>query len=74
MTKDLDQRIAQKGRHTGLVIAAVMVLWLGAQVLGSKMGLPVRFVFLFDLAALAGFIYAGVNIFQIWQMRQNSQG
>ena len=27
---------------------------------------------LFDFAALAGFIYAGVNIFQLWRMRQDS--
>ena len=50
---DKDKALARQGRVVGVVIAATMVLWLVAQWLGGQLGWPVRFVFLFDLAALA---------------------
>jgi membrane protein implicated in regulation of membrane protease activity len=74
MSAEFDKQMARKSRHVSLVIAGSMVLWLGAQWIGGAIGLPGRFVFLFDLAALAALIYAGVNIYQIWRMRRNSQG
>ena len=46
-----------------------MVLWLGAQFAGGQMGLPVKYVFLFDFAALAAFFWALVVAWQMWQMR-----
>ncbi|WP_425046160.1 DUF5337 domain-containing protein [Primorskyibacter sp. S87] len=72
--QDRDAMIARKGRHVSLVIAGAMVLWLGAQWLGGAMGLPGRYALLFDFAALAALIYALVNIYQLWRLRQNSQG
>ncbi|WP_170788372.1 DUF5337 domain-containing protein [Ruegeria lacuscaerulensis] len=72
MDKDKEQAIARKGRHIGIVIAATMVLWLAMSFVGPQLGLPGRYALLFDFAALAGFIYAGVNIFQLWRMRQDS--
>ena len=73
MDKDKDQAIARKGRHIGIVIAVTMVIWLGMTLfIGPAIGLPGRYALLFDFAALAGFIYAGVNIFQLWRMRQDS--
>ena len=74
MSTQQDQIIARKGRHVAIVIAASMVLWLAAQWIGQAIGLPGRFALLFDLAALAALIYAMVNIFQIWRLRQNKQG
>ena len=75
MTKDeQDKAIAAKGRHISLVIAGTMVAWLILSLLiGSAIGLPGRYALLFDFAALAAMIYAGVNIIQLWRMRQNSQ-
>ena len=75
MTKDeQDKAIAAKGRHISLVIAGTMVAWLILSLLiGPAIGLPGRFALLFDFAALAAMIYAGVNIIQLWRMRQNSQ-
>lgn len=74
MSADLDQAIARKGRHVALVIAGAMVLWLLIQlVVAPAIGLPGRYALLFDFAALAALVYAVVNIFQIWRMRQNSQ-
>lgn len=73
MDKDKEQAIARKGRHIGIVIAVTMVLWLAMTMfIGPAVGLPGRFALLFDFAALAGFIYAGVNIFQLWRMRQDN--
>ncbi|MCR9125387.1 MAG: DUF5337 domain-containing protein [Rhodobacteraceae bacterium] len=74
MSTEQDRKIAAKGRHVSLVIAGTMILWLAAQWIGGAIGLPSRYVFLFDLLALAGLIYAGVNILQIWRARRNSEG
>ncbi len=74
MSTKNDKAIARKGRHVSLVIAGAMVLWIGAQWLGKAAGLPGRYALLFDFAALAALIYALVNIYQIWRMRQDSQG
>ncbi|WP_170607993.1 DUF5337 domain-containing protein [Ruegeria arenilitoris] len=75
MDKDKEQAIARKGRHIGVVIAVTMLFWLAMSLfIGPAMELPGRYALLFDFAALAGFIYAGVNIFQLWRMRQDNQG
>ena len=77
-SKELDQQITRKGRHAALVIAVAMVVWFGAGVLGGALGLPGRFALLFDFAALAALVYALVNIYQMWRLRQvnnqNGQG
>ena len=74
MSTDKEQAIARKGRHIGLVIAVTMVAWLALTLfIGPALQLPDRFALLFDFAALAGFIYAVINIFQLWRMRQDSQ-
>lgn len=72
MSNARDKALARKGQIVGLVIAITMVLWLIANLAGPALGLPGRYALLFDFAALAGFIYAGVNIFQLWRMRQDS--
>ncbi|MFY0309093.1 MULTISPECIES: DUF5337 domain-containing protein [Leisingera] len=74
MTKEQDQAIAAKGRHIALVIAGTISLWIVLSLfIGPMMGLPGRYALLFDFAALAGMIYALVNIFQLWRMRRDSQ-
>jgi hypothetical protein len=70
----MDKVVARKARLVAIVIVVTMVLWLGAQVLGSKLGLPGRYVFLFDFAALAGFFWALVVTYQIWRNRRDNQG
>ena len=61
------KRLARDARMVGFVIAGTMILWLGAQWLGGKMGWDTRYVFLFDFAALAAFFWALVVTYQIWQ-------
>jgi NO-binding membrane sensor protein with MHYT domain len=67
-----DQGFASQARLVGLVIAATTVLWLGAQWLGGRMGWDVRYVFLFDLAAMAAFFWALVVTYRIWRKRRGS--
>ena len=50
-----------------IVLAATMVLWMGAQFLGGRLGLEARFAFLFDFAAIAALIWALVVTWQIWR-------
>lgn len=57
-------------RLVALVIAGTMVAWMGAQWLGGQMGWPVRYVLLFDFAALAGFVWALLVTYRIWRRRQ----
>ena len=56
------------------MIAGTMLAWLAlGLIIGPAIGLPGRYALLFDFAALAALIYAGVNIFQLWRMRQASK-
>ncbi|OUS22062.1 hypothetical protein A9Q95_03220 [Rhodobacterales bacterium 59_46_T64] len=67
-----EQQLARKGRIVALVIAGTMLLWMGAQVLAAKLGWEARFLFLFDFAAIAAFIWVFVVIYQIWRARQKT--
>lgn len=72
MGREQDDQIARQGRLTALVIAGTMLIWLAAQFIGPRIGLAGRYALLVDLLALAGFIWAFVNIYQIWRKRQNN--
>jgi len=67
-------QLARKGRTVGVVIAVTMLVWMGAQWVGSQMDWPVRFVFLFDLAAIAALFWALVVTMQIWRARRDNRG
>lgn len=71
---DRDQQIARKGRVTAMVIAGTAVFWILATLIGSQLGWSNRTQALFDLLALAGFVWAFVLIYQIWRTRQSNQG
>ena len=74
MSTDKDKAIAAKGRHISLVIVGTMLVWLALTLfIGPAIGLPGRYALLFDFLALAGMIYSGVNIVQLWRMRQDNQ-
>lgn len=62
-----DKHLARQSRLVAFVIAGTMLAWMGLQWLGGKMGWESRFVFLFDLAALAAFVWALVVTFRIWR-------
>ncbi|MDJ1007169.1 MAG: DUF5337 domain-containing protein [Paracoccaceae bacterium] len=67
---DRDDGLARRARIASIVIAATMVLWMVAQWVGGQIGLEARFVFLFDLVALAGLFWALVVTWQVWRKRR----
>jgi hypothetical protein len=70
MRPDRDRQLAVQARLAALVIAATMSLWMGAQWLGGELGLPARYVFLFDLMALAALLWALGVTWTIWRKRR----
>lgn len=57
-------------RLAAIVMAATMVLWMGASFLGGQLGLPPRFAFLFDLAAIAALVWALIVTYWVWKARR----
>ncbi len=58
-------------RLASYVMLGAVVVFMGGAWLGEKLGLPVRYAFLFDLIALAGFAFAMIVLFRVWRQRQN---
>ncbi|MFN3575760.1 MAG: DUF5337 domain-containing protein [Tabrizicola sp.] len=65
-----DLQRARQVRLVAIVLAGTMLVWMGAQLLGGQLGLEARYVFLFDLLAIAGFVWALVVTYQIWRGRR----
>lgn len=57
-------------RRAAIVIAATMVVWMGAQFIGGQLGWPMRFAFLFDLAAFAALVWGLVVTYWVWKERR----
>jgi hypothetical protein len=62
-----DSRNAREGRMVALVIAATMILWMGAGWAGARFGWDTRYVFLADLAAIGAFLWALIVTWGIWR-------
>jgi hypothetical protein len=60
-------------RVAAIVMAATMVLWMGGQFLGGQLGLPVRFVFLLDLAAIAALVWSLFVTYWVWKARRTDR-
>lgn len=67
-----EKELARMGRTISIVIAGTMILWMAAQWIGGEIGLPDEYVFLFDLFALAGFLWAIIVTFQLWRKRREN--
>ncbi len=74
MSAEKDALMARKGRVVSLVIAGGGLLALFAPVLVRLFGLEPRYEILFYLFSLAAFVWAIVNIYQIWRIRQDNRG
>lgn len=72
MTPEQDRHLARQARLVSVVLAVTMILWMGAQWLGGQMGLETRYAFLFDMAAMAAFVWALIVTTRIWRARRNS--
>lgn len=70
----LNRQIAAKGRMVSLVIAGTMILWLLSLWIAPKLGVPGRYAFLFDFAALAALFWALVVSLQIRRARKAARG
>ena len=56
----------KKGRQAALVIAGTAIFWVAASFVGGQLGLDNRTRALFDLIALAGFIWEPCVGFFVW--------
>lgn len=65
-----ERRLRGQIRLAAIVMSATMVLWMGAQFFGGQLGLPVRFVFLFDLAAIAALVWSLFVTYWVWKARK----
>ena len=72
MTPEQDRHLARQARLVSVVLAVTMILWMGAQWLGGRIGLETRYAFLFDMAAMAAFLWALIVTARIWRARRNS--
>lgn len=61
---------SRQARIASIVILVTFVVWMGASWIGGKVGLPVRYAFLFDFAALAAFFWALVVLIGVWRKRR----
>ena len=64
----------KQGRLAFFVIIATGIVWVGINLTGPALGLPVRFAFLADFAALAAFLWAFLVLLRVWrgQSREGS--
>lgn len=67
-----DRRLVRQIRLAAIVMAATVVLWVGGQYIGGELGLPVRYAFLMDLAAIAALVWALVVTYWVRQERRKT--
>ncbi len=67
-----DADLSRQARIASIVIAATIAIWMLAQWLGGKLGLEARYVFLFDLAALAALAWSLIVTWQVWRKQRDS--
>ena len=72
MSDKSNQQKAQT-RLASIVILVAMVGWMLISFLGGKLGLPMRFAFLADFAAMAAFAWALIVLFKVWRQRREGE-
>ena len=72
MSNESDQQKAQI-RLASIVILVAMLGWMLVNFLGGKLGLPTRFAFLADFAAMAAFAWSLIVLFKVWRQRQEGE-
>ena len=64
----------RKGRQAALVIAGTSIFWILTTLIADKEGFSQSTRLVFDLVALAGFLFAFWLIYQLWRDRQGGDG
>ena len=67
---EIERRYRRQIRAAAITMAATMILWMGASFLGGRLGLPPRFAFLVDLAAIAALVWALIVTYWVWKARR----
>jgi hypothetical protein len=65
---------ANQARIASIVIFVAIGLWMLGSYLGGLYGLPVKYAFLMDFAALAAMVWSMVVLFKVWRARQEDKG
>ncbi len=68
--REQDMAMARQARLVAVVFVVTIVVWFVAQLIGAQIGLEARYAILFDLAALAAFVWGLVVTYQIWRKRR----
>ena len=71
MTDNRD--IARRGRSIALLIGGIAVGWVLVQAFGEYFGIAHRTLALFDLAALAAFVFAFWKIYGLWRLTRSEK-
>ena len=61
---------AKQARIASIVIIVAFAGWMLVSWIGGRVGLPTRYAFLFDFAAMAALFWALVVLFGVWRKRQ----
>ncbi len=73
MTKEPRQPMTEaqqrQVRLAAIVIIVAFPLWVLVSWIGGRLGLPPRYAFLADFAALAAFAFALVILWRVWRER-----
>jgi hypothetical protein len=66
-----ERRRARTARTVAIVLCATIITWFAVQWVGGQMDWPARWVFLFDLGALAAFAWALIVTVGLWRARKD---
>jgi type VI protein secretion system component VasK len=61
-------------RTAAIVIAAAMVVWMAGGWIGGRMGWPIAYAIMLDLACLAALGWALVMVLRLWRDRNAATG
>ena len=66
-------KTAARSRLVGGVIVGTALVWMTAQFAGARLGVPVRWMVLIDLAALAAMVWAMIVAVGLWRARRDKE-
>ncbi len=73
MERSRDEALKTQTRAAAVVTLVAALAWMGGSWLGGEAGLPVRYAFLLDLAALAAFAWSIVVLVRVRRARREME-